>query len=174
MRSRDGEAEFEAFVRISGPSLLRTAILLTGDRGHAEDIVQNALERTALHWARLQGSPEAYARRAVVNGSRDRYRRRRARAAEVDPAVAREHGGPDVTAHIDLRDALSVALRELPHRQRSVLVCRYIFDLDERETAETLGIGVGTVKSSASRGLAALRRSAPSLGLAPLVVEPQR
>jgi RNA polymerase sigma-70 factor (sigma-E family) len=157
---RSAEADFEQFVARSGRTLLRTAWLMTGDRGHAEDILQTVLERTARRWERLSGEPEAYARRAVINLSTDRWRRRRARVDEVallneDIALA-----PDETALFDLRDQLLADLRSLPPRQRAVLVLRYFHDLDEAETARTLGVSAGTVKSSASRGLMRLREMA--------------
>jgi DNA-directed RNA polymerase specialized sigma24 family protein len=81
--NRGEVAEFEAFVAGSSRRLLRTAYLLTGDRGHAEDLLQTALERTARRWSRLQGAPEAYARRVLVNAATDRWRRRKARVNEV-------------------------------------------------------------------------------------------
>jgi RNA polymerase sigma-70 factor (sigma-E family) len=159
------EAVFESFVRASGASLLRTAYLLTGDHGLAEDVVQTALERTARHWGRLSGSAEAYTRRAVINTAHDGRRRRLARPVEVHAPTDVHQSQSDPTSMIDLRDALVMALRRLPPRQRSVVVCRYVLDLDERQTARELGIGIGTVKASANRGLAALRLLAPKLEL---------
>jgi RNA polymerase sigma-70 factor (sigma-E family) len=157
---RSAEADFEGFVARSGRSLLRTAWLLTGDRGHAEDIVQTALERTARRWARLSGDPESYARRAVVNLATDRWRRRRARPIEVAlsdlPAAVSANPADDI-ATADLRDLLLSDLRRLPSRQRAVLVLRYFDDLDVAQTADLLGVSISTVKSSASRGLAQLR-----------------
>jgi RNA polymerase sigma-70 factor (sigma-E family) len=163
---RDAEAEFEGFVARSGRSLLRTAWLLTGDHGHAEDILQTVLEKTARRWTRLDGEAEAYARRSVINLATDRWRRGRSRVVEV-PLVglaepSRSVGSEDVQS-VDLRDELLNALRQLPPRQRAVLVLRYFDDLDEAQTAQTLGISLGTVKSSASRGLARLRLQAPEL-----------
>jgi RNA polymerase sigma-70 factor (sigma-E family) len=159
------EADFEGFVARSGRSLLRTAWLLTGDRGHAEDIVQVALERTAQRWARLDGEPEAYARRTVVNLTIDRWRRGRVRGREV-PLVELAPGSlpfaSDETGRVELRDQLWSDLSGLPPRERAVLVLRYFCDLDEAEIARTLGVSAGTVKSSASRGLARLRARLPS------------
>src|SRR4051812_16984443 len=66
------DSTFEEFVEGRSTALLRTAYLLTGDRGHAEDLLQTALLRTARHWSRVRGSPEAYARQVLVNLSRDR------------------------------------------------------------------------------------------------------
>jgi RNA polymerase sigma-70 factor (sigma-E family) len=163
---RAAEAEFEGFVARSGRSLLRTAWLLTGDRGHAEDILQTVLEGTARRWARLDGDAEAYARRSVINLATDRWRRRLTRVVEVpllgsaQPSRSEEH---DHTGSVDLRDDLVNALRQLPPRQRAVLVLRYFEDLDEAQTALTLGVSLGTVKSSASRGLARLRLQVPEL-----------
>jgi RNA polymerase sigma-70 factor (sigma-E family) len=160
------EAAFERFVLRSGRSLLRTAWLLTGDSGHAEDLVQTALERTAFRWDRIDGEPEAYARRAVVNLATDRWRRRQARVPEVSLADLAGRSGPttpDSTALVDLRAQLVAELRTLPPRERAVLVLRYFNDLDEAETARTLGVSQGTVKSSASRGLARLRAKTAAL-----------
>jgi RNA polymerase sigma-70 factor (sigma-E family) len=154
------EAAFESFVARSGRSLLRTAWLLTGDRGEAEDIVQTALERTASRWAMVVGEPEAYARRSVMNLATDRWRRRKVRVTEVpfaDLALRSTPRAADDTALVDLRAQLLADLRALPARERAVLVLRYFNDLDEAETARTLGVSRGTVKSSASRGLARLR-----------------
>ena len=71
--------DFDQFVRDSSPRLLRMAYLLTGDRGHAEDVVQTALLQVARKWRRIRGEPAPYARRAVVNLAknhwRDRFRR---------------------------------------------------------------------------------------------------
>jgi DNA-directed RNA polymerase specialized sigma24 family protein len=63
-------SDFDQFVRESSPGLLRTAYLLTGDRGHAEDVVQAALLQVARRWQRIRGEPAPYARRAVVNLAR--------------------------------------------------------------------------------------------------------
>jgi RNA polymerase sigma factor (sigma-70 family) len=73
----------------------------------------------------------------------------------------------DDTAIVDLRDQLLTDLRTLPPRQRAVLVLRYFHDLDEAETARTLGVSPGTVKSSASRGLARLRELTTHAGGVP-------
>jgi DNA-directed RNA polymerase specialized sigma24 family protein len=84
--------EFDRFALRVSSSLLRSAYLLTGDRGHAEDLLQVALWRTARRWHAVQGSPDAYAREVLVNLSRDRrrgLRRRPVELAQADPIVAR-------------------------------------------------------------------------------------
>ena len=82
-------SDFDEFVREAWPGLLRTAYLLTGDRGHAEDVVQTALLQVARKWRRMRGDPTPYARQAVVNLAknrwRDRFRRPRESSAIADP-----------------------------------------------------------------------------------------
>jgi DNA-directed RNA polymerase specialized sigma24 family protein len=131
------EAAFAAFVSARSPALLRTAYLLTGDRGHAEDLLQTALLKTFRHWDRIrhQDRPEAFVRKVMVNSQRMVWRRRA------------------VLEHV----AIWQVLARLPPRMRAVLVLRYWEDLSEKETAEVLGCSVGTVKSQASRGLTRLR-----------------
>ncbi len=158
VRERD-ERAFEEFVAHSGDRLLRSAVLLVGDRAAGEDLLQGALERTYRHWPRVSaGQPEAYVRRALVNAAASRWRRLRIREVpwEADTAV----GQPDPADRFVQRDELIQALLTLPVRQRAVLVLRYLDDLPEAEVAAVLGCSVGSVKSQASRGLARLRASA--------------
>jgi RNA polymerase sigma-70 factor (sigma-E family) len=140
---------------------LRTAFLLTGDRGFAEDLVQLALERTARRWSGLAGSPEAFARTVLRHAATDRWRRRRARVQEVfddvhEPSIA------DGVDQLLLRRDLVAALQRLPSQQRAALVLRYFLDLSEKETARELDISVGTVKSTVSRALERLRTLVPA------------
>jgi RNA polymerase sigma-70 factor (sigma-E family) len=160
--NREQEADFERFALGAASRLLRTAYLLVGDRGHAEDLVQIALERTARKWTRLDGPPEAYARTVLVNAATDRWRRRRTRVREVSVELP-DHGSDDGTTALASRLALIEALRRLPPRQRAVLVLRFFDDLTEADTAKALEISVGTVKSTTSRGLARLREIVPNL-----------
>jgi RNA polymerase sigma-70 factor (sigma-E family) len=148
---------FEEFVRDHGDALVRLSFALCGDRGKAEDAAQEALTRVYLRWSRL-GDPLPYARRAVVNATRDSWRhssRRQQReqvvagyAADLPPAF------DDVVAD---RDRMTKALLRLPYGQRAVLVLRFWHQLSEQETADALGNSVGTVKSQASRALGRLR-----------------
>jgi RNA polymerase sigma-70 factor (sigma-E family) len=151
--------EFDTFVREHADRLTRTAFLLTGDRGHAEDVVQVALLRTARRWRTARRAPAAYARAAVVNLAKDRWRSLGRRPPEtalpsydVVPVRAVQ---PD--AAFDHRDQLVRAARGLPEGQREVLVLRYFEDLSVEETAQALGCSTGTVKSQTSRALANLR-----------------
>ena len=153
------QQEFEAFVAASSDRLLRTAYLLTGDAGHAEDVVQSALLRTARRWRSARRSPEAYARTTVANLVKDRWRSLGRRPSEAPL----EHDVP-LAAPDDLldRDALMRAARELPPGQRAVLVLRYFDDLSVEDTAKALGVTAGTVKSQTSRALAGLRAALTS------------
>lgn len=160
--NRSQEAEFEQFVAGTGPRLLRTAVLLTGDHGHAEDLVQITLERVARRWGRLDGAPEAYARVVLARLSTDRWRRLRSRAAEVliEPRPTDLHDPAD---DVVIRQALIRALMLLTPRQRAVLVLRFFEDLTEAQTAHILGVSVGTVKSTTSRATTRLREIIPDL-----------
>jgi RNA polymerase sigma-70 factor (sigma-E family) len=158
--SRDAAASFEDFVRGRSAHLFRLALLLTGqNEAEAEDLLQIALERAYRRRASLSRDrdPEPYVRRALVNASIDRWRVLRRRAeqgleeADCVPAV------DDRTIELANRDLLLRSLAVLPPRQRAVLVLRYWEDMSEAEIAGSLGCGVGTVKSQASRGLKRLR-----------------
>ncbi len=163
VRSGGSEAErFREFVVESWISLLRTAYLLTGDHGHAEDLVQTALIRLHRHWGKVErnGSPESYVRRVMFNLHTDWWRRLGSRERTVRLTADFDHpSSGDAYASFDLRDELWEALRALPAKMRATLVLRYFEDLGEAETAQILGCSVGTVKSQASRGLHRLQQA---------------
>jgi RNA polymerase sigma-70 factor (sigma-E family) len=160
-RSLDRRVEFDEFVRARVGALGRIAHLLTGDRYQAEDLVQVALERCAVHWHRLD-DPDAYARRVLYSRAISWWRVRHRRRAEVltdrppEPAAG-PAGDPD------LRITLQLALARLTPRQRAVLVLRFYEDHSERETARLLDVTVGTVKSQTRHALRRLRELAPEL-----------
>ena len=158
---RDADGAVTALFRAHYASLVRLAVLLVDDDGSAEDLVQDAFARLHRRWGRLRDEDAAYGylRTCVVNGSRSRLRRLRTARRYVAPHSPDD---PSPEGHAILREehaAVRAALRELPARQREVLVLRYWSDLSEAEIAGTLGISRGAVKSHASRGLAALTRS---------------
>jgi RNA polymerase sigma-70 factor (sigma-E family) len=156
---------FREFVERQWGPLLRTAYLLTGDRGHAEDLVQAALEKTHRRWDKVSrmDAPVAYVRRAMVNTATS-WRRRR-RVSEV-PLLVTDGPVVDPYGRVDQRQQVLAALRRLPPRMRAVLVLRYFEDLSEAETADALGCSVGSVKSQASRGLDRLRSQIEDAGTA--------
>jgi RNA polymerase sigma-70 factor (sigma-E family) len=148
-------AALEILLAERGDELLAAATLLTGRRDAGEDLLQHALERVLRRWSRIDGDPEGYLRRTMYNLAVDRWRRlgRRLEIFGTDPVVAVD----DRTESLGIRDAILRALATLPPRQRAVLILRYFEERSMAEVAETLGCSVGTVKSSASRGLAQLR-----------------
>jgi RNA polymerase sigma-70 factor (sigma-E family) len=155
--SAEAEA-FDAFVRARMPSLLRFAHALTGDPHTAADLVQDALVRTGMRWSRLDrnGDPEAYVRRAILNGRTSRWRKlhRETLVHELPERLpARETPRHD--------EHLWELLKTLPQRQRAVIVLRYYEDMSEEQIARTLGCAPGTVKSQASKALAKLRAAMP-------------
>ena len=147
--------DFAEFVSVRSPALLRTAYLLTGDWALGEDLLQTALASTWRRWGRLAGEPEPYVRRTMLNTYLS-WRRRRW-SGEVATGVLPDRALDDTTAAADERDLVWTALQRLPRRQRAVVVLRYFEDLTEAETANLLGVTVGTVKSQASKALGTLR-----------------
>jgi RNA polymerase sigma-70 factor (sigma-E family) len=147
--------DFDDFVRGSSTRLLRTAVLLTGDRAAAEDLVQEMYERLYVHWRRIHTAPEAYARKTLASLSANRWRSR-SRKPEVSLGT-HDEPTPDGSDSLAVREQLLSALQQLPPRQRAVIVLRYYEDLTEAQTADALGCSLGTVKSQASRALDRLR-----------------
>ena len=154
-----GQAGFEEFVAARRQALLRTAYLLTGSHEDAEDLVQVALVKAVPHWSGIADHPEPYVRRILARESVSRWRRRRWRELSTDTLPERSAAAPDPTDRAALHEALAM----LAPRQRAVIVLRYFDDLSERQTAEALGIGVGTVKSQTRDALARLRGLLPDL-----------
>lgn len=154
---RDGQAhdEFVSWVRGRQHRLTRSTYLLTGDLSRAEDLVQAALIKVAKHWDKLRhGNPDAYVRTILY---RDNISWRRGRR-EYPMASPRDDAAPHDGDAVERRLMIADALARLTKKQRAVLVLRYFDDLTERETAEILGVTVGTVKSQCSVALARLRK----------------
>jgi RNA polymerase sigma-70 factor (sigma-E family) len=146
----------EQFARQCAVELLRFAYLLCGDRHLAEDLLQEVL---LAMYRRFPGpmpldNPIGYARRALANANISRARRAASREVVVPTVGDRPvHDAADPAE----RDALWRALRRLPVRQRTVLVLRFYADAADDDIAAALDCRRGTVRSLASRGLAALR-----------------
>jgi RNA polymerase sigma-70 factor (sigma-E family) len=153
---RDDDRDFAEFVDREQRGLLRLAVLLTGDRGHAEDLVQTALLKAYRHWARISapGPPTAYVRRVLVTSHTSWRRRAWTTEQVVDelperPDADRGPGDPD--------EDLRAALRALPPRMRTAVVLRYYADLSVAQTAEAMGCSASAVDTQTGRGLARLR-----------------
>ena len=152
-------AELERFLAERADHLLRTAVLLAGNREAGEDLLQTAVERLLRRWGRIDGDPEGYVRRTLCNLAIDGYRRA-GRWRQKERLLRTELRQPqDETGDVDLRDALVRLLVQLPARQRAVLVLRYWADLSVAEAAEVLGCSAGTVTSTASRAAARLTQA---------------
>jgi RNA polymerase sigma-70 factor (sigma-E family) len=165
LRAGPPRREFERFVTDSADQLLRAAYLMAGDLAEAEDLMQETLLRVARRWhkVRVMDHPAAYARRILVNLAIDGTEQRAHRADELGiPGSARVLDQADSRAErdllaVDTQTELVRALASLSPRQRAIIILRYWADLPETEVAEILGCSTGTVKSTASRGLARLR-----------------
>jgi RNA polymerase sigma-70 factor (sigma-E family) len=161
------DADFVDFVAGAHASLLRTAQLLTGDRHTAEDLLQAALVRVYVHWARSAGwnSPQAYARKVVVNLYAT-WRRRRWHTEVVRPEEDHTADAGDMAGSAETRLELDRALATLPRAQRAVVVLRFYEDLSVEETADLLGCSPGTVRSRTNRALERLRAAGALSGYA--------
>jgi RNA polymerase sigma-70 factor (sigma-E family) len=146
--------DFEDFVAREQAALLRLAVLLAGDRGHAEDLVQTALLTCYRHWGRITrgGDPTAYVRRALVT-THTSWRRRRSSTEQVVETLPDRAAPPPPEDDEELR----TALRALPPRMRAAVVLRFYADLSEAQAAEAMGCSVSTVNTQTARGLARLR-----------------
>lgn len=153
------ESGFTAWARQHQQRLLRVAYLTCGDAGRAEDLVQEALTKVALRWPHLGENPLAYARTIIYRDHISWWRRLKGR--ERPHAIVPEASRPDAAPEDRL--VVMQALARLSLRQRQVLVMRFFDDLTEAECASQLGISIGTVKSTTSDALKALRTRSPEL-----------
>jgi len=154
------EGGLDALYRAHAAEALRLGYLLTGDRTLAEDLVQDAFVRVLgrFHDLRNRDAFWWYLRRTIVNLSTSYFRRR-----GVERAWLARQRPEDATSPHDLgeRDRLRQALMTLRPEQRAAIVLRFYEDLSEADTAEALGIPLGTVKSTVSRALERLRNELP-------------
>lgn len=155
-RRRDSAA-FAAYVHERSRALHRTAYLLVGRRGLAEDLVQETLVKTYVAWPRLRepAALDAYVRRTMTTTAISWSRRRSWSETPTEDLPDRGEDG-----HAELlgeRDLVWAAVLDLPARQRATLVLRFYEELSVARTAEVLGCAPGTVKSQLSAALAALR-----------------
>jgi RNA polymerase sigma-70 factor (sigma-E family) len=172
MRSskEDRDTSFAEFMDLGGPALLRTAWFLTGDTDRAQELTQAALVKTYLVWHKIdRDNPLAYARRCLVNHKIDVWRATRHEVVTdlTSPGFEFVSGSwpklnESAVETTDHRDDLVRRLSRLPEQQRKIVVLRYYADQSEAAVADALDISIGTVKSAASRGLAALRQHAKS------------
>ncbi|NEC69354.1 SigE family RNA polymerase sigma factor [Streptomyces sp. SID9727] len=158
---------FTSFVRARGPVLLRAARSLTANPSDAEDLLQTALTKTYVAWDRIEDhrALDGYVRRALLNTRTSQWRKRKVDEFACDELPEQEAvPGPDPAERQSLHDAMWRAVLKLPARQRAMVVLRYYEDLSEAQTAEVLGVSVGTVKSAVSRALGKLRQDPELIG----------
>jgi RNA polymerase sigma-70 factor (sigma-E family) len=155
-RSRDSDESFTAFVATRSHRLIAHAELLCGHHEQARDIVQSVLVRAYQRWSRIEhDDPYGYVQRSVTNAVIDWWRtahKRHERPVDIVPDVPAR---PDDT--LEDRGALLAALDRLTERERAVVVLRYFDDHTERDVATTLGISIGTVKSTCHTALRKMR-----------------
>ena len=154
------EGQVTALYQAHATGLVRLAMLmLDGDQGAAEDVVQDAFFGLYRRWDKLSDPERAisYARSSVLNGCRDvlRKRSRKIPAALLDPDA--ESAEARAILGEEHREVLT-ALRRLPGRQREAVVLRHCLGLPEEEVAQAMNVSRGTVKSTSHRGLAALAK----------------
>ncbi len=156
-----GEGPLEAAYRAARPRLIQLAVLLVDDQGTAEDVVQDVFARLQRRGYPEVDSIDAYLTTAVLNTARSMLRRRgvAARGLVQLGSRARLRHDPDVAEMSAEHARVWQAITRLPTRQREVVVCRYYLDLSERETARSLRVSAGTVKTCAARALKTLARS---------------
>lgn len=153
------DEDFSAYVAARWPALIRIAVHMGCSAQDAEDLVQASLLRCYRSWSRIRGAhrTDAYVHRVVVNTySKGRRRRWHSEIPTSDPTSSASISSPPTS---DARADLRAVLAALTVEHRTVLVLRFIADLTEQQTADVLGIAVGTVKSRVSRALAAIDRS---------------
>ena len=149
------EESFGRYVMGAYPDLIRRAVLLVGDHGHAEDLVQISRASVSVHWRRVD-QPDAYLRAVMARKAIGWRIRRWHGELPTDPLPESAVGG-DWLAESDLSGVVRQALMALPPEQRAVVVLRYFDDCSEADIAAALKCSTGTVKSRASRALASLR-----------------
>ncbi len=158
MAAHRSSAEFAEFAHTRSPALFRAAYLMVGERGLAEDLLQEALTKTYVAWPRLRdvGKAEAYTRKAITTTAISWWRRK-SWQGEVPRGDLPDRSVAEPGVSVDDRNWLWAELQMLAPRQRAAIVLRYYEDLTEAQTAETMGCSVGTVKSQVSDGLKRLR-----------------
>ena len=158
----DATAGVTALYQAHGVGLIRLAIVMLGDRGPAEDVVQDAFLGLYRHWDRLDdpGNALTYVRSAVLNRCRNALRQRgqRERHDREGPGPMASESAEAAALIGEEHQQVLAAIRALPGRQREALVLRFYLDLSEEETARAMGVSRGTVKSATSRAVAGLGR----------------
>ncbi|MDN4475744.1 sigma-70 family RNA polymerase sigma factor [Demequina sp. SYSU T00192] len=163
---RAWQGVLETLIRERRSSLVGYAYLLAGDRPTAEDLVHDAIIRTFSRARRLDdvNRAEAYVRRTILTQLLNR--RSSQAVARSKQHLLIERDGPPADEHAGEHDAVVLALRELPARQRACVVLRHVEQLTTAETAARMGISEGAVKRYLHDAIAHLRETLGDLGFA--------
>ena len=158
-------ATFEQFVATRGPSLLRFCTALTGSLADGEDLLQESLARSYVRWRKISSLEfvDAYVRRIIATQHATARRRRGLILTSFTDDQFLPHTVN--SADLDLREALRVALHQLPPRQRIAMVLTYLEDLSDGQIATIMNCSINTVKSHRAKGLKHLRAVLPSAAL---------
>lgn len=165
-RARNGDvAAFEELVRVHQQIALRVAFLVMGDRTDAEEVAQEAFVKAFHALGRFrEDSPFRPWLLRIVRNEALNQRRRHGRQDRLslrlanDPVSGGAAPSPETTVIAGMdREFVLAAVNGLPDRYRQVVAHRYLLDLSEAETAATLGIPTGTVKSRTARALKRLQ-----------------
>jgi RNA polymerase sigma-70 factor (sigma-E family) len=155
--------EFDEFARRTLPGLVRYAVMLTGDRHLAQDVVQEVMVRAQARWRRISRTerPELYVKTMVTHEYLSWRRRWATRSITAVPDAQLERpAATDIAARTADRADVWAQLATLPRQQRAVLVLRYYEGLTDGEIAQVLDCKPATVRGYATRALAALRLDA--------------
>lgn len=147
------EADFAEFYAATWPRTLAVAYALTGERGSAEEIAQEAYVKAWSHWGKVSryDQPAAWVRQVATRLSVSRWRRNRVAAAWLSRNRAGVSPPPDESSA-----ALVQALLGIPEAQRRAVVLHHLADLPVAEVARIEHCPVGTIKARLSRGRTAL------------------
>lgn len=151
----DAPGDFDAFATSCAPALFRSALALSGDWHLAQDLVQDTLLQVHLKWRKVASvdNPVGYVQTMLVRNFLSQSRRRRSSERPVHPLPEGAAPAPDA----DLRLSLLAALQSLTHKDRVVLVLRYLEDKSAEQTAADLRSTAGAVRVRAHRALLQLR-----------------
>jgi RNA polymerase sigma-70 factor (ECF subfamily) len=154
--SQEAGLEFEEFFHREHRRLGQALFLLTGNRGEAEDLAQEALTRAFERWDRIRAteSPTGYVYRIAVNAYRKRLRRLR-RPSQIWTGA---DSSPDPAEVAGSRADIHRALRELSIEQREALILVEWLGYDAEEAGRLLGIEPVSVRGRLHRAREKLRR----------------
>ena len=153
---------FDAFFTEQAPGILALLLTLTGDRGQAEDLTQEAFVKAYRDWGRISGydKPGAWVRRVAINAATSAGRRRstEGRALRRVWSRTRDDVAPDAADLADDSAEFWALVRSLPKQQAAAIALHYLDDAPVADIAGALGCAEATAKVHLHRGRAALAR----------------